>query len=228
MSVKFTWIGHSCFTFEIDGHSVVIDPFINDNPIATIKADDINPEVILLSHAHGDHSADVESIAKRTGATVVTNFECGNYYSAKGVQNVAQGNPGGTYDAGFMEVKWEIAHHSSSFPDGTYGGQPNSFVISTPRQRIFYAGDTGLFMDMQRIGHLDIDVAFLPIGDVFTMGPDDSIQAVQWLDPQYVVPMHYNTFPPIMQDVAAWAERINSETDASPIVLDPNDSYTLD
>ncbi len=228
MSISFTWIGHSCFTFDIDGHPIVIDPFINDNPITNTSADDIAAEVILLTHAHGDHSSDVDAIAKRTDATLVTNFECGNVYGALGVQNIVQGNAGGSYDAGFMQVKWTIAHHSSSFPDGTYGGQPNGFLITTPEKRIYFAGDTSLFMDMQMIGNMDIDLAFLPIGDLFTMGPDDSLQAIQWINPSYVVPMHYNTFPPIMQDAAAWAERVNAETDASPIVLDPGDSYTLD
>lgn len=227
MAVSFTWFGHSAFSFDIDGHKVLIDPFLNDNPLSTTKADDVDAELILLTHAHGDHSADVESIAKRTGATVVTNFECGNYFMGKGLENVFQGNPGGSFRNDFITVKWTIAHHSSSFPDGTYGGQPNGFIIDAGDFRLYFAGDTAVFLDMQVIGDHDIDYAFLPIGDVFTMGPDDSLQAIEFVRPKYVVPMHYNTFPPIMQDAGEWANRVNSETDAKPIVLDPGSSHTL-
>jgi len=227
MAVSFTWFGHSAFSLDIDGHKVLIDPFLNDNPLSTTKADDVDAEVILLTHAHGDHSADVESIAKRTGATLVTNFECGNYFMGKGVENVFQGNPGGSFRNDFMTAKWTIAHHSSSFPDGTYGGQPNGFIIDAGDFRLYFAGDTAVFLDMQVIGDHDIDYAFMPIGDVFTMGPDDSLQAIEFVRPRYVVPMHYNTFPPIMQDAGEWANRVNSETDAKPIVLDPGSSHTL-
>lgn len=227
MAVSFTWFGHSAFSLDIDGHKVLIDPFLNDNPLSTTKADDVDAEVILLTHAHGDHSADVESIAKRTGATLVTNFECGNYFMGKGVEKVFQGNPGGSFRNDFMTAKWTIAHHSSSFPDGTYGGQPNGFIIDAGDFRLYFAGDTAVFLDMQVIGDHDIDYAFMPIGDVFTMGPDDSLQAIEFVRPKYVIPMHYNTFPPIMQDAGEWANRVNSETDAKPIVLDPGSSHTL-
>jgi L-ascorbate metabolism protein UlaG (beta-lactamase superfamily) len=227
MTVKFTWLGHSAFAFEIDGHAVLIDPFLTGNPLAPTTANELDAEVILLSHAHGDHSSDVADIANRTGATVVTNFECGNWFMNKGVKNVAQGNPGGSYHNDFMSVKWTIAHHSSSFPDGSYGGQPNGFIITAKGYKIYYAGDTGLFLDMQIIGDEGIDVAFLPIGDVFTMGIDDSLRAIGFVAPKYVVPMHYNTWPPITQNASDWANRVNSETDAKPIVLDPGGEYIL-
>ncbi len=227
MAVKFTWLGHSAFAFEIDGHAVLIDPFLTGNPLAPTTANELDAEVILLSHAHGDHSSDVVDIANRTGATVVTNFECGNWFLNKGVKNVFQGNPGGSYHNDFMSVKWTIAHHSSSFPDGSYGGQPNGFIITAKGYKIYYAGDTGLFLDMQIIGDEGIDVAFLPIGDVFTMGIDDSLRAIGFVGPKYVVPMHYNTWPPITQNASDWANRVNSETDAKPIVLDPGGEYIL-
>lgn len=228
MSVMFKWLGHSAFLFTLNGHEVLIDPFLSDNPLAAAKADDLSPEVILLSHAHGDHVGDSIDIAKRTNATVVCNFEMGNWYLAKGIEKVFQGNPGGTFENDYMTVKWTIAHHSSSFPDGTYGGQPNGFIIKAAGKTMYFAGDTSLFMDMQLIGEENLDVAFLPIGDVFTMGPEDSVKAVRYLKPRYVVPMHYNTFPPIVQDAAEWAERINRETEAQPIVLDPGNEHTLD
>ena len=125
MTVSFKWFGHSAFSLDIDGHAVVIDPFLTGNPVAISKADDVEAEVILMTHAHGDHVGDSVDIAKRTGATVVCNFEMGNWYSAQGVENVFQGNPGGTFRNDWMSAKWTLAFHSSSFPDGTYGGQPN-------------------------------------------------------------------------------------------------------
>ncbi len=227
MSVTFTWLGHSAFLFDIDGHKLLVDPFLTDNPLAAMKADEVEAEAILVSHAHGDHVGDTVAIAKRTGAVVVCNFEMGNWFLSKGVENVVQGNPGGTYDGGFFKAKWTIAHHSSSFPDGTYGGQPNGFIITAGGKKLYFAGDTALFMDMQQIGAVRLDVAFLPIGDLFTMGIDDSIQATKWLNPQHVVPMHFNTWPPITQDVVTWADRIHRETSASPVVFDPGGSFTL-
>lgn len=228
MSLTIQWLGHSTFHFDVDGHSVLVDPFLSDNPLAPVSAGDLSPELILLSHAHGDHTADLESIAKRTGAPVVCNFEMGNYYMGKGLENVSQVNPGGTYHAEFLSAKWTKAFHSSSFPDGTYGGQPNGFIISTNDKRVYFAGDTSLFGDMSLIGDEDLDVAMLPIGDVFTMGVDDSIRAIKLLRPKYVIPMHYNTWPPITQDAAHWAELVNRETDAQPIVLDPGGEFTVE
>jgi L-ascorbate metabolism protein UlaG (beta-lactamase superfamily) len=228
MSITITWIGHSAFSLEIGGQTVLIDPFIGDNPLAAAQPEDFDPAVILLSHAHGDHLGDTVAIAKRTGAVVVANFEIGNWMMANGVENVEQVNPGGTYGGDFLDAKWTVAHHSSSFPDGTYGGQPNGIIITANGLKLYFAGDTSLFSDMKLIGEEGIDLAFLPIGDKFTMGIDDSIKAVKFIEPRVVLPMHYNTFPPIAQDASAWAERVNKETDATPIVLDPGGSYVLD
>lgn len=228
MSIAIRWLGHSTFVFDIEGHQVLIDPFLTGNPLAPVQADDLSPEVILVSHAHGDHTKDVVSIAKRTGALVVCNFEMGNYFEAQGVGNVFQVNPGGTCSGDFFNAKWTVAFHSSSFPDGTYGGQPNGFVVTAAGKRVYFAGDTGLFSDMSLIGEESLDVAMLPIGDVYTMGIEDSIKAVKLLRPKYVIPMHYNTFPPIVQDGAQWAELVNRETDAQPIVMDPGDTFKLE
>jgi L-ascorbate metabolism protein UlaG (beta-lactamase superfamily) len=227
MAVTFTWFAHSAFWFDIDGHGVLVDPFLSGNPLNTIDPHGLEPEIILLSHAHGDHLGDTLDIALRTGALLAANFEIGQWMLNQGVRNVWQGNPGGTFDGGFMTAKWTRAHHSSSFPDGTYGGEPNGFVITGGGYRMYFAGDTSLFGDMSLIGDEGIDVAFLPIGDTFTMGIDDSIRAIGFIRPRFVVPMHYNTFPPIMQDAGNWANRVSSETEAAPIVLDPGKSYTL-
>lgn len=227
MTVSFKWFGHSAFLLDIDGHAVVIDPFLTGNPVATSKADDVDAEIILMTHAHGDHVGDSVEIANRTGATVVCNFEMGNWYSAQGVENVFQGNPGGTFRNDWMSAKWTLAFHSSSFPDGTYGGQPNGFIVRGGGKTLYHAGDTALFGDMSLIGAEGLDVAFLPIGDTFTMGIEDSIKAVQLLNPSYVVPMHYNTFPPIQQNVGEWADMIQRETQAQPIVLEPDGVFVL-
>ena len=227
MSVSLRWLGHSAVALDIDGRKVLIDPFVSGNPAAKASAKDLNAEVILLTHAHGDHVGDSVEIAKRTGALVVCNFEMGDWFMAHGVENVFQGNPGGSYRSDWLSAKWTIAFHSSSFPDGTYGGQPNGFIIRGGGATIYHAGDTSLFSDMQLIGAEGIDLALLPIGDVFTMGIDDSISAIKLVQPKMVLPIHYNTFPPIEQDAEAWAQRVSDETDAEPVVLAPDGSLTL-
>jgi L-ascorbate metabolism protein UlaG (beta-lactamase superfamily) len=228
MSVKLTWLGHSAFALEIDAHAVVLDPFLSDNPLGAAEPNDIAAEYILLSHGHGDHLGDTVEIAKRTGARVITNFEISNWLDSQGVKNAIGLNVGGSVDCGFMTVKSTPAIHSSSLPDGSNGGLSSGYVITTnDGSRLYFAGDTALYSDMQLIGDEGIDLAFLPIGDFYTMGPDDALKAIKFVRPKVVVPMHYNTFPAIMQDVSQWANRVSSETDAQPIVLDPGGSYTL-
>jgi L-ascorbate metabolism protein UlaG (beta-lactamase superfamily) len=228
MAVSFQWLGHSAFQFDLDGHNVLVDPFLTNNPLAAASPNDLRPEIIFLSHAHGDHLGDTVDIAKRTGAKVVCNFEIGNWMMKQGVENVHQQNPGGGYNHGFVHARWTSAHHSSSFPDGTYGGEPNGFVLTLPAGlKIYFAGDTALFTDMQLIGDYGIDIAFLPIGDNYTMGPEDSLKAIQMIRPQLVVPMHYNTWDVISIDVSQWANRVSSETNAQPIVIDPGGVYTI-
>jgi len=227
MSVRFTWLGHSAFAFEFDGHKALLDPFLTGNPLAAANADSVEAEIIFLTHAHGDHISDAIAIAKRTGAKIVSNYEIATWAENQGVEAHSM-NTGGGYDFGFVHAKQTIAFHSSSFPDGRYGGDPNGFIFTTKSgQRVYFAGDTALFSDMKLIGEEGIDIAFLPVGDNYTMGPEDSLKAIRLIQPKLVVPMHYNTFPLIMIDVAGWANRVSSETDAQPIVLDPGGSYSL-
>jgi len=236
MALTITWHGHSTFLFDFDGTKVLIDPFITNNPFTTQTPDDIDCDLILVTHAHGDHVGDTEdgpasdliSIANRTEAPVICNFEIGNYLMGKGVKNVMQGNPGGTIPFKNVKAKFTVAFHSSSFSDGTYAGQPNGFIIRDEEHSIYHAGDTGFFGDMEFIGDEDIEVAILPMGDRFTMGPSDNIRAVKLLRPKYVMPMHFNTFPPIAQNAGEWADRISRETTGAPIVLDPEKSYTIE
>lgn len=227
MTISFTWWGHSAFLFDFDGKTVLVDPFINGNRLAPGSPDELNPDVILLSHGHGDHVGDTIAIAQRTGAPVVANFEVGNWLMNNGLENVVQMNPGGTFHTDFMSAKWTMAHHSSSMPDGTYGGEPNGIVLSAEGKNLYFAGDTCAFLDMQLIAEVGLEVAFLPIGDKFTMGPQESLRAIELLRPRHVVPMHYNTFEPIMQNASDWAQAVNSNTLSTPIVLDPGGTHVL-
>lgn len=226
MPLNLTWLGHATFVLDTGDHRLLVDPFLNDNPVAPSKADDVEADFVLLTHAHFDHVADAASIAVRTGATVVANFEVSQWIKSQGVaDDKAIGmNPGGAVTLPFGRAKMTIAHHSSSLPDGSYGGVAGGFLLELSGGRVYIAGDTGLFLDMKLIGLAGIDLAALPIGDLFTMGPDDAVEAVKMLAPKRVVPCHYNTWPPIQQDASAWAESIRRETVAEPVVLAPGES----
>lgn len=215
-----TWLGHSCFQIDTGDHTLLIDPFLSDNPMATVTADDLNPDFIIISHGHGDHVGDAVSLAKRTGATVISNFEIVNWLGRQGVENTHAQHLGGGFQHPFGHLKLTIAHHGSALPDGSYGGNPAGLLLTVGGKKIYHAGDTGLFYDMKLIGEAGIDVAILPIGDNFTMGPADSLKAINLIQPQQVIPMHYNTWPPIAQDVDAWAQSVKSETSAEPVVLE--------
>jgi L-ascorbate metabolism protein UlaG (beta-lactamase superfamily) len=229
MPTKLTWLGHSALAIETGGHRLLVDPFLNDNPSATVKAEEVEADYILLTHGHFDHVADASSIAQRTGATVVANFEVAEWMKGQGVaaEKAIGMNPGGGVKLPFGRVKMTIAHHSSSLPDGSYGGVAGGYLLALNGARIYVAGDTGLFLDMKLIGLSGLDLAVLPIGDLFTMGPEDSIEAVKMLSPKRVVPCHYNTWPPIQQDVDAWDRLIQRETAAQPVVLAPGESLQI-
>lgn len=226
MTSKVTWLGHSAFKIETGNHTLLIDPFITGNPLAPISSDDLHADFILLTHGHGDHVGDTVAIAKRSNATVIGNFEVASWVAKQGVKSVGQQNTGGTGHYDFGSAKLTLAFHSSSMPDGSYGGQPNGIVITlNSGLRIYHAGDTALFSDMALIGEIGIDVAMLPIGDYFTMGPEECVRAIKLIRPHYVLPTHYNTFPPIVQDAADWANMVTRRTEAAAIVLDPGGSH---
>jgi L-ascorbate metabolism protein UlaG (beta-lactamase superfamily) len=229
MSTTITWLGHNAWSIETGAHTILLDPFLNDSPTAPVKAEDVKADSILLSHGHGDHLGDTIAIAKRTGATVLTNFEVGEWLKKKGVaeEKVIGMNPGGGVDQAFGRVKFTLAYHSSSMPDGTYGGVPGGFLLKLGEARVYFACDTAAFLDMKTIGAGGLNLAVLPIGDLFTMGPEDSIEAIKLLNPKRVAPCHYNTWPPIKQDAAAWADRVRSHTAAEPIVLRPGGQISL-
>lgn len=228
MSVKLTWYGHATLGLEVDGQNVLVDPFLAGNPAASTGPESLEPEWILISHGHDDHVADAIEIAKRSGAKVISNDEIANWFERNGVEAHHQ-HIGGGFNYPFGYLKLTQALHGSCLPDGTYGGNPAGFLLTTKDgKKIYMACDTGLFGDMRLIGDEGIDLAVLPIGDNYTMGPDDALRAVEFLRPKHVIPVHYSTFELIEQDPNAWAERVRSETDAEVHVLKPGESLTLD
>jgi len=200
--MKFTYYGHACFSVEVAGKKLLFDPFITPNPLARdVDVDKIPADFILVSHGHGDHVADVVAIAKRTGATVIAPFEVGEWFEKKGVNNVQAMNHGGAAATAFGRVKLTAAIHSSSMPDGSYGGNPAGFVIESSDGNFYYSGDTALTLDMKLISEQTrLSFAVLPIGDFFTMGIHDAIRAADLLDVSRIVGVHYDTFPPIKLD----------------------------
>lgn len=200
--MEITYLGHASFLITTGDSKILFDPFISPNPLASeIKINELMPDFILLSHGHADHTADVETIARQSGATIVANAEIADYYQAKGIGKVIGMNIGGKIFLEFGSVKMVTAIHSSSFGDGTYAGNPGGFVIEAAEKTFYYAGDTALTMDMKLIGEeYNIDFAILPIGDHFTMGITDAVRAADFVGTTKIIGMHFDTFPPISID----------------------------
>lgn len=200
--MKLTYYGHACFAVEIAGQTLLFDPFITPNPLAKeIDVEKLHADFILVSHGHGDHVADVIAIAQRTGAMVIAPYEVGSWFENKGVANVRAMNHGGASRIGFGRVKLTAAIHSSSMPDGSYGGNPCGFVVESAEGNFYYSGDTALTLDMKLVGEqTQLRFAVLPIGDFFTMGIDDAMRAAEFVGVDKIVGVHYDTFPPIKLD----------------------------
>ncbi len=227
MGFVFTWFGHGTFGLETDGFHILIDPYFTGNPAASTSADKVEADFIVVSHGHGDHISDAVPIARRTGALIITNFEIANWLGSQNL-NVHPQHIGGGFHYPFGYLKLTQALHGSSLPDGSYGGSPAGILITTnDNEKIYFACDTGLFGDMQLIGDEGIELAVLPIGDNFTMGPDDALRAVKLLRPKHVIPAHYSTWDIIRQDPIAWAARVSNETGTHAHVLNPGDSFSL-
>lgn len=200
--MEITYYGQSCFLIRIDEHRILFDPFISPNDLASeIDVDSIKADFILLSHGHSDHVADAERIAKNNDATLIANFEVANWFGEKGIEKTHPMNPGGKVTLPFGTVKMVTAIHSSSMPDGSYGGVATGFVVETENQAFYFAGDTALTYDMKLIPEqFDLDFALLPIGDNFTMDIHDAMLAADFVQVDKVIGMHYDTFPTIEID----------------------------
>lgn len=219
--MEFTFYGHACFSVKANGANILFDPFISPNEKAShINVDEISADAILISHGHEDHVADVTSIAQRTGAKLVSNFEIINWFAGKGIENGHPMNHGGNWSFDFGDVKYVNAVHSSVMPDGTYGGNPGGFIVKTEGKTFYYAGDTALHMDMKLIGEYEkLDYAVLPIGDNFTMGIDDAVIASDFIKCDRIIGLHYDTFGYIEIDHSE-AKRKFSEKGKELILLE--------
>ena len=227
MGLKFIWYGHGTMGLEVGEHKVLVDPYFTDNPSASTTASAVEADFILVSHGHWDHVSDAVAVAKRTGAQVITNFEITIWIQAQGVDAHPQ-HIGGGFNHPFGYLKLTMATHGSGLPDGSYGGNPAGFLLTTKEGlKVYLACDTGLFGDMKLIGEEGVDLAVLPIGDNYTMGPDDALRAIKLIQPKYVIPIHYSTWPLIEQDANAWAARVHEETSAETHVLQPGDKFEL-
>ena len=226
MAITYTWLGHGTSSLSIGDLSVVIDPYFADNPAASTTVDQVAADFILVSHGHYDHVQDVEPLAMRTGALVISDPEIAAWFGAKGLKT--QGQPSGSWQRQpFGQLKLTMAEHGSKLPDETNGGNAAGLLIEAEGKKIYLACDTALFDGMKAIGEEGLDLAVLPIGGKYTMGPDEALKAVKLLEPKHVIPVHYNTWDVIEQDPQAWAQRLEKETKTNAHVLQPGESLTI-
>ena len=224
---RLTWHGHAAFTLETDtGQRLMFDPFLDDNPVADVKSDDVGHlDYILCSHGHFDHFADAIALARRTGATIVGTFELVSFAQSRGVKNGHGMNVGGGHCFDFGYLKLTPALHTGTVAgddEGRYTSTPTGFWLDLGGKRLYHCGDSALIMDMQLLRG-QVDVALLPIGDYFTMGPEDAVRAVEFIEPRVVIPMHYNTWDVIAQDPDSFRQRVGQR--AQVVVLEPGGSY---
>ncbi|HEY1853372.1 MAG TPA: metal-dependent hydrolase [Solirubrobacterales bacterium] len=226
MEIKFH--GQSCFELSDGGTTVLTDPFLKpNNPVADVSADEVEPTHVVLSHAHADHIADAVPVLKRTGAEAVAIVELANWLGEQGVESVKDPNFGGTvrYDWGYVSLV--PAWHTNTTPDGTAIGPPCGLVIELGGTTVYHAGDTCLFGDMKLVAERrDIDVFLVPIGGHYTMDRHDAVRACEFVGAATVIPMHYDTFPPIETDAEAFKSDVESQTASKVVILQPGESHT--
>jgi L-ascorbate metabolism protein UlaG (beta-lactamase superfamily) len=226
--MRVSYHGHSVVKIETNGKTIIIDPFITGNPLTDLKTEDVNVDVIIVTHGHGDHLGDTVELAKRNNALVIANFELATYLSWKGLKTHGM-SIGGAFEFDFGKIKLTPAFHGTGLMTETneiiYLGMPAGVLLIAEGKNVYHAGDTGLFSDLKLIGERHpIDLAFLPIGDNFTMGPEDAVLAAQFLQAKRVVPIHYNTFPPIKQDPNRFVELLNKN---QGLVLKPGEEIEI-
>ncbi len=229
--MKLTYFGHSAFQIETAGTTLLFDPFITGNRLAepVVRPEDLHPDVIFLTHAHRDHWGDTVDIARRSGALVIANYEIAEALSEKhGHDRAKPMNTGGAADFPWGRVVMTYARHSSSFPDGSYGGNPNGFLLRLEDRWIYNTGDTCAFSEMAWVGEdYAVDLALMPIGDCFTMGPAEAVRAARMIRPRLTLPLHYNTFPPIELDPEAWMRQMQA-AGMQARVLAPGETFVQD
>ena len=220
---ELAYYGHACFLLKTGKASILFDPYLKDNPCQIISPEEVNPDYILVSHGHSDHLGDAFAIAKRTGATIVSTAEIANMASAAGCNAHAM-HLGGKHEFPFGYVRLTLAFHGSGVP----GGHACGFVVNINDTTVYFAGDTALFGDMSLLGKLEkLDFALLPIGDNFTMGPDDAVVAAELLQARHIVPMHYNTWPLIAQDPQKFKKAVERKCPSTVHIMQPGDSLPL-
>jgi L-ascorbate metabolism protein UlaG (beta-lactamase superfamily) len=204
--MKIQFFGHSCVMFTTSQGSLLVDPFLQGNPVNRVPLEDINPDVVVITHGHGDHFGNALELEAK-GAKLISSVEVIGYAQKQGAKNVVGMNIGGTYRSTVGSIKFTPAWHSSSLPDGSYGGMPMGVILELEGKKMYHTGDTALFSDMSLIGKAGIDLAFVCCGDHYTMGVDDALEAVKFIQPKALVPIHHSTFGLIAQDADAFCAK---------------------
>jgi L-ascorbate metabolism protein UlaG (beta-lactamase superfamily) len=227
MGSKITFFGHATIGIETGDFHLIVDPYFKGNGVVKTKAEEVQADYLLVTHGHGDHLGDAIEISGRTGAKVICNTEIGDWLDKQGVET-SMLQVGGSLQFPFGHLRMTFALHGSSLPDGTYGGLAAGFVLTTlQNEKIYLAGDTGLFGDMALIGEEGIDLAMLPIGGLYTMDPADALRALKLLKPKLVIPIHYNSIKRLLQDADQWKQKVEAETSAKVVILKPGESFEM-